>query len=53
MTLWTIPEYIDAHPTVSPVSIIELFVPTAPDRSDDKLSDWYTEGYQSLEDQIS
>jgi len=52
MVNWTIPEYLDAHPNEYPGTVIRIFKPEAPPESADKLSDWYTKGYNQLYDQI-
>ena len=52
MVQWTIPEYLDQHPNMSPSEVITTFHPEAPAESNDKLSDWYKGGYNHLYDQI-
>ena len=52
MVSWTIPEYIEAHPTEYPGTIITKFCPNAPPESNDKLSEWYKQGYNHLYEEI-
>lgn len=48
MVLWTLSEYIEAHPTTPPYTIIQYWVPDAPEESNDPLSDWYAGNYNLL-----
>ena len=52
MVQWTIPEYLDANPTAYPGDVVKTFKPEAPSESNDKLSDWYTKGYNALYENI-
>ncbi len=52
MVSWTIPEYIEAHPAEYPGTIITKFCPNAPPESNDKLSEWYKQGYNYLYEEI-
>lgn len=52
MVLWTIPEYLEAHPAEYPGTVVTLFCPNAPEESNDKLSEWYKQGYNHLYEEI-
>lgn len=51
MTSWTIPEYIEAHPTASSYGIIQIWYSDAVE-SADKLDPWYAKGYNLLSEYI-
>lgn len=48
MTKWTLSEYVAAHPTTPPYTIIQTWIPNVPEESNDPLSDWYKGQYNLL-----
>ena len=52
MVQWTVPEYLDANPAAYPGDVVKMFKPDAPAESNDKLSDWYSKGYNAFYEEI-